>query len=212
MNRSTVDFAKSIKQLRISMGLTQQEMADIINVRKTTICNYESGYSKPTITTLRLIMENFNLPSTYFFSDDEAKRKVSQKLLGVTIPFFDPTNVKALLNKNKQFADSHMSLPLRLDCPRTGMIATCAPDNSMNLCGIKRGCGVIINTNKRPSDGDIFAAIHSDALIIRKYHNNSSGTYMSAESNRIPAGLSIESIPHENFKFLGTITKIIVDI
>ena len=212
MTHTASDFAKSIKQLRTSMGLTQQEMADIIDVRKTTICNYESGYSKPTINTLKLIMETFNLPSTYFFADNAAKRKVSQKLLGVTIPFFEPTNVKALLNKSKHLADSHISLPVRMDCPKNGMIATCAPDNSMNLCNIKRGCGVIINTNKKPSDGNIFAAIYNNELIIRKYHNNSSGTYMSAESNRIPAGLSIESLPDENFKFLGIITKIIVDI
>lgn len=209
MNTHEESFAKSIKNLRHSMGLTQQEMADIIGVRKTTICNYESGYSQPTINTLKLLMEKFDLPSTYFFNDPLSKRRISQQLYGITIPFYEPTNIKGLLSKNKQMMDSHLSLPMQLDCPKNGTIATCAPDNSMNLCGIKRGCGIIINTTKAPSDGDVFAAVHNDNLIIRKYHNNYSGTYMSAESTRIPAGLSIEEIPGENFTFLGIITKLI---
>jgi len=205
-------FAQNIKNLRKSLGLTQQEMADVIGVRKTTICNYESGYARPTINTLKIIMEKFRLPSTYFFSDNDVNRKYTQPLFGITIPFYSYTNTKGLLSKDKSLMDSPLTLPNQVEFSKNDSIATIVPDNSMNRCGIKKGSCVIINTSKMPTDGKIFAAVRDGNLIIRMYHNNSSGTYMTAESTRIPAGLSFEEIPTENFELLGTITKIISDI
>ena len=63
----------------------------------------------------------------------------------------------------------------------------------MNKCGIKRGSYIIINTErKEPADGEIFAAIRDNTFIIRKYHNDIEGRHMSAESTRIPEGLSMQ--------------------
>lgn len=212
MKQTTDYFALNIKKLRKSMGLTQQEMANIIGVRKTTICNYESGYAKPTINTLKTIMDIFRLPATYFIPDKDARKKVSQTLYGITIPFYLHTNIHGLETGDKMLMDSPLTLPMQISSPTTSCIATNAPDNAMNLCGIKKGCAIIINTHAEPMDGKIFAAIREGELIIRKFHNNQSGTYMSAESSRIPSGMSIEEIPRENFKFLGIVTKIISDI
>lgn len=208
-------FADRIKDLRKAHGLTQQEMADMIGIRKTTISNYESGYATPTISTLKRFMAKFNLPASYFVPEmsNEVTSKRVQTMYGTAMPYYEPHNIEGLKSGEKVLMDSSLSLPAPLHLPKTGYIATCAPDNSMNLCGIKRGSCVVINTEKRVlSDGDIFAAISSNHLIIRKYHNNFEGSYMSAESTRIPAGLSIEEIPSEDFTVLGIIDRIIVKL
>ena len=205
-------FAERIKTLRKTMGLTQQEMADVIGVRKTTICNYESGYSTPTTKTINKIRTLFRLPNTYFLSENEVDQRFHQNLFGITIPFYDCKNITGLLSKDKMLMDSPLTLPAKISLTKTQSIATLVPDNSMNMCGIKKGNCVVINTSASPSDGKIIAAIQNGELIIRKYHNNSSGTYMTAESNKIPAGMSFEEIPTENFTFLGIVTINISDI
>ena len=208
-------FSQRIKELRKSWGLTQQQMADMVDLRKTTISNYESGYATPTIATLKKFMSRFNLPASYFVPDmdSEISVKKAQTLYGSPVPYFEPTNLKGLKTKEPALMDSSLSLPAPLHIPKTGYIATCAPDNSMNKCGIKRGTCLIINTEKTtPSDGEIFAAVRGNFLIVRKYHNNSYGTFMTSESTTVPTGLSVEEIPSEDFQILGIIDRIIAKI
>ena len=208
-------FAQRIKELRKSWGITQQQMADMMEVRKTTISNYESGYATPTISTLRRFMVRFNLPASYFVPDmqDEATEKKAQILYGTPIPYFNPTNLEGLKTGEPYLMNSSLCLPAPLHIPKTGHIATSAPDNAMNKCGIKRGSCIIINTErKEPVDGEIFAAIRGYELIVRKYRNNIEGSYMEAESTRIPSGLSIEQIPSENFNILGIVNKTITEL
>ncbi len=208
MYSKNAEFAKRIKELRIEKGLTQEQLAKAIDVRKTTICNYENGYSTPTYKIRQKLSKYFNIEATYFIPD--FTRKVAQRIAGVSIPFFLPDNVDGLILKKNNLADSSLTLPVSFKVPREGCIATSAPDNAMNLCGIKKNYCVIINPNKLLHDGCVFAAIWNNNLIIRKYHQNEEHTYMYAESNKIPSGESIQMIPTENFTVLGVITKCIV--
>lgn len=41
-----------LKQLRIERGLTQQQLGDMINVTKVSICCYEKGERVPSLDTL----------------------------------------------------------------------------------------------------------------------------------------------------------------
>ncbi len=205
-------FAERIKELRSSWGLTQQQMADMVGLRKTTISNYESGYATPTISTLKRLMLKFNLPASYFVPDmaNQVEVKKAQLIYGTPMPYYEPSNVDGLITGEKALMDSSLTLPSQMHLPKEGYIATCVTDNSMNKCGIKRGSCIIINTeNKSIKDGDIFAAIKDHFLIVRKYHNTIEGAYMSAESTRIPTGLSVEEIPTENFTILGVIERVI---
>ncbi len=215
MQDNNDQFAARIKELRTKLGMTQEEMADIVGVRKTSISNYESGYATPTLATLKRFMENFNLPASYFLPDltMEVTTKKAQIIYGTPMPYFEPANIAGLTTGERMLMDSSLTLPARMHIPKKGYISTIATDNSMNLCGIKKGSCVIINTEKKqPADGDIFAAVRNNELIIRRYRNNIEGTYMEAESTRIPTGLSIEPIPQERFEILGTIDSVITKL
>ena len=209
MYSKNAEFANRIKELRKQYDLTQQQLADAIGVRKTTICNYEKGYSTPTYETRQKLSKYFKLESSYFIPD--ATKKAAQRIAGVSIPFFLPDNIDGLRLKQNNLADSSLTLPVIFKLPREGCIATYAPDNSKNLCGIKKNYCVIINPNKMLHDGCLFAAIWNNCLIVRKYHQNEEHTYMYAESNKIPSSESIQMIPTENFNILGVITKYIAN-
>lgn len=44
-------FAKNVKRLREEKGLTQQELANLIEVAQPTVAQYEKGMKVPTIIT-----------------------------------------------------------------------------------------------------------------------------------------------------------------
>lgn len=77
-----MEFHERLKELRKNKNLTQQELADLINVNRVTYRNYETGLSEPKFRTLLDLSKIFNVTSDY--------------LLGIT----DENDLEA--NHNKQ--------------------------------------------------------------------------------------------------------------
>ena len=77
-----------LKQLRTSKKLTQQYMADFLNVTKTAYFNYEKGISEPNIQSLIKLADffkisvdeliNHNFATVYDSTDDELLKIVHQ--------------------------------------------------------------------------------------------------------------------------------------
>lgn len=54
-----------ISYLRYEKNLTRDELSKIINVSKRTIVAYEQGTIEPSLKTLRLLVEYFNVSADY---------------------------------------------------------------------------------------------------------------------------------------------------
>lgn len=54
-------LANSIKRLRENAGLTQQEIADLLNIDRSTYAYYETGKTSPSINTLKKFAKIFNV-------------------------------------------------------------------------------------------------------------------------------------------------------
>ena len=54
-----------LKELRKSLGLTQQEFADRLHIKRTNIGNYEVGVSLPTDSVIALICREFNVSEAW---------------------------------------------------------------------------------------------------------------------------------------------------
>ncbi len=54
-------LGKRIKEQRKKMNLTQEELGHLINVTKVSICCYENGTRTPTLETLKVLAETFNV-------------------------------------------------------------------------------------------------------------------------------------------------------
>lgn len=50
-----------IKELRKALGLTQQEFADKIGIKRNTVAQYEIGRNEPIDTVINLIVREFNI-------------------------------------------------------------------------------------------------------------------------------------------------------
>lgn len=81
---------KNIKRIRDDNGLTQQEMADELNIRLTTYRSYETGTREPNIEFLMTFADKFNVTVDYILdhrvdsnilTDDESKHLEKYRLL-----------------------------------------------------------------------------------------------------------------------------------
>ena len=51
------DIKTTIKQIRASLKITQNDLAEILGVHRTTVTNYEAGLIKPSCDVLLKIQE-----------------------------------------------------------------------------------------------------------------------------------------------------------
>ena len=75
--RKTMCFPKRLKELRLAHGETQRDLANAIEVGRTTISEYESGKIVPKQEGLLRIANHFNVSVDYLtgVSDNPATRK-----------------------------------------------------------------------------------------------------------------------------------------
>lgn len=59
-------LSDKLKAIRISKGLTQKQLAEIIGVSQNAIYNWENGKREPKFDTLRCIADALSVPVGYF--------------------------------------------------------------------------------------------------------------------------------------------------
>ena len=64
-NNKIRSFQVVLKSLRKSFGITQEELANELNISRSTIGMYESGSREPDYETLGLIADYFNVDTDY---------------------------------------------------------------------------------------------------------------------------------------------------
>ena len=61
-----------IRELRKSLGLTQQDVANMLNIERTSYARYESGCREPDIATLIQLADLFQVSLDYLCSRTDA--------------------------------------------------------------------------------------------------------------------------------------------
>ena len=68
-------FAAIIKNLRIERGITQEQLASLLQVSRSTIGMYETGSREPDFETLEAIADIFNVDMDYLMGRSTVERK-----------------------------------------------------------------------------------------------------------------------------------------
>lgn len=74
MSTSGKMFHVTIEAARVNVGLTQQKMADLLHVNKTTVGNWEKGLSSPSLEQGREISEITGIPLDYLVVRNESNQ------------------------------------------------------------------------------------------------------------------------------------------
>ena len=62
-------FSKKLKELRLKANLTQKEIAEKLNITQQSYQKWESGKSKPTLSTLEMFSDFFGVSIEELLSD-----------------------------------------------------------------------------------------------------------------------------------------------
>ncbi len=60
-----MDFAKRLKQCRLALGYTQEQMATILGITTRGYRNYELGTREPNLSFLVALADNLNVSMDY---------------------------------------------------------------------------------------------------------------------------------------------------
>lgn len=83
-----------IKELRMQKGLTQQQLADAVNIDRALLARYENGSRTPPIKKLDILADFFGVTVDYLLGrEDEEPIK---KEPAVDLSGFDPDLVEAM--------------------------------------------------------------------------------------------------------------------
>jgi transcriptional regulator with XRE-family HTH domain len=64
-------FCKNVKERRLQLGLTQQEVADAMGITHPAYCVLESGKASPTLTTIERVAAVLKISPVLLFAAEE---------------------------------------------------------------------------------------------------------------------------------------------
>ncbi len=64
-------FGERLKSARLKMGFTQEQLAELIGVAKTTLTGYEKGNREPDVFKIKRLIEVLNIDSDYLLGIEE---------------------------------------------------------------------------------------------------------------------------------------------
>lgn len=70
------NFAQVFKNLRLKSKLTQQEMAEKLNISRSSIGMYENGEREPSFELLEIIADYFNVDMNYLLGKSELSNHI----------------------------------------------------------------------------------------------------------------------------------------
>lgn len=184
-------FSEIIKLLRIERGITQEQLAALLKVSRSTIGMYETGSREPDFETLEAIADIFNVDMDYLMGRSTVERK--NPVATSPIPAgFQP-------------------LPKMRKIPRVGRIACGEPilaeeniedydatpeewhaDFTLLCRGesmepkIKDGDVVAIRTQPQVENGEIAAVRIGDEATLKRVYCNGSTVILQAENPTFP--------------------------
>lgn len=63
-------MAKTLRRLRVNAGFTQQNMADVLNINRSTYTYYETGKTMPDINTLKILSDILQVSIEVFLEEE----------------------------------------------------------------------------------------------------------------------------------------------
>ena len=72
------ELAENIRNIRESFGLTQDKVAKILNLERSSFAYYETGKTKPDIFTLIKLAEYLQIPFELFYTKNGGSKQLKK--------------------------------------------------------------------------------------------------------------------------------------
>lgn len=186
------DFASVIKRLRIERGITQEQLASMLKISRSTIGMYETGSREPDFETCEAIADIFNVDMDYLLGRSNVERKDPVSPTQSIPSGFEslPKTVKRPLVGSiacgqpitaEENIQDYVDVPAEANCD---FCLRCKGD-SMIDAGIHDGDVVYIHIQPAVENGQIAAVrIDGEATLKRVFWNADTKTLQLLAENR----------------------------
>lgn len=176
-----MDLNVKIKYLRKAKKMTQNYLADKLNIAKTTISAWERGANTPPIDQLEAMARIFEIPISYFFSDD-LEMLYTEK---VSLPVYGEVscgNGLAVFEDTEEFQD------IPKDWTNGGSyFCLKAKGDSMVGANIREGDLLLVREQPLVENGEIAVVIIEHTIMLKRvYRDNGTFTLVSENSKYPP--------------------------
>ena len=189
-----MDFAKRLKELRASRGLTQDDLARELNLVKSSISMYENGKRKPSFEVLEAIADYFNVNMDTLYS---------------SAPVFVPSLKRvpmlgyAAAGQPLENLDGQDTYYVETDSRYAVDFCITVRGDSMINAGINDGDIVFIKAQPEVPNGKIACVeIDNERVCIKRFYKTDTGVMLVSENPKY-APLQFSESNCSNFKVLG---------
>lgn len=155
-------FKDRLKEARLAANLTQEQIANIIGVAKSTFTGYEKGNSEPNMATVQKIMDALNIDANFLWQDE--MRNTTQFVVSIE----EKEHIKkyrTLSEHGKKMADTFLDMQYEYEKEESMKIKESYPMIPKALYGCSPSAGV---GNYLPDDIDESAIMVPDTPKTRK--------------------------------------------
>ena len=189
-----MDFAKRLKELRVSRGLTQDDLARELNLVKSSISMYENGKRKPSFEVLEAIADYFNVNMDTLYS---------------SAPVFVPSLKRvpmlgyAAAGQPLENLDGQDTYYVETDSRYAVDFCITVRGDSMVNAGINDGDIVFVKAQPEVPNGKIACVeIDNERVCIKRFYKTDTGVMLVSENPKY-APLQFSESNCSDFKILG---------
>ena len=189
-----MDFAKRLKELRVSRGLTQDDLARELNLVKSSISMYENGKRKPSFEVLEAIADYFNVNMDTLYS---------------SAPVFVPSLKRvpmlgyAAAGQPLENLDGQDTYYVETDSRYAVDFCITVRGDSMINAGINDGDIVFVKAQPEVPNGKIACIeIDNELVCIKRFYKTDTGVMLVSENPKY-APLQFSESNCSDFKVLG---------
>lgn len=189
-----MDFAKRLKELRMSRGLTQDDLARELKLVKSSISMYENGKRKPSFEVLEAIADYFNVNMDTLYS---------------SAPVFVPSLKRvpmlgyAAAGQPLENLDGQDTYYVEADSRYAVDFCITVRGDSMVNAGINDGDIVFVKAQPEVPNGKIACVeIDNERVCIKRFYKTDTGVMLVSENPKY-APLQFSESNCTDFKVLG---------
>lgn len=172
----------NIKRLRESSGFTQEQLAEKLGIARSTVTQWENGWSNPRMGMIQKLAGVFNVSTSDIVSDYlkppnaipiSEPRKAYLPLLG---------RVHAGDAQETDIIDDSIPVPYEVWAHHKSGYMLQVEGDCMNEV-YPAGCYILVDPKKQPSNGSIAVVkIDSDNYVVRRMYKGANTLILSPES------------------------------
>ena len=167
------------------MGLTQGELAEKINVTRSTVTQWETGWTQPRMGAIERMASVFNVSVSDIVSEDAPVISGAMKAISngeSYLPLVSLGRVHAGVLVDEEVCEKTVNVPSNIAKNHPSAMVLEVEGNCMNRV-IPEGAHILVDPDVYPSNGSIVVAETEDyQAIMRRWYKGSKSLMLVADS------------------------------